>query len=97
MPSSSASEGTRFIDSEPMNVATNLFAGAVYTCTGVPICWGTASFRCGYPSLSLGEPEPAFPRPWSVYRWLQGEPATVEGVHDFELFAHDLSVFLAAL
>ena len=47
--------------------------------------------------VARGEPEPAFPRPWSVYRWLQGEPATVERVHDLELFAHDLSVFLAAL
>ena len=47
--------------------------------------------------VARGEPEAAFPRPWSVYRWLQGEPATVERVHDLELFAHDLSVFLAAL
>ena len=47
--------------------------------------------------VARGEPEPAFPRPWSVYRWLQGEPAAVGRVDDLELFAHDLSAFLAAL
>jgi aminoglycoside phosphotransferase (APT) family kinase protein len=47
--------------------------------------------------VARGEPEPAFPRPWSVYRWLQGEHATVERIDDLELFAHNLSAFLAAL
>lgn len=47
--------------------------------------------------VARGEPVPAFARPWSVYRWLQGEPATVERVDDLEPFAHDLSAFLAAL
>ena len=44
MPTSNASDDTRFIDGEPMNVATNVFAGLVYTSTGVPICWRTPSF-----------------------------------------------------
>ena len=47
--------------------------------------------------VARGEPEAAFPRPWSVYRWLPGEPARVERVDDLELFAHDLAAFLAAL
>jgi len=47
--------------------------------------------------LAMGEPGEGYPWHWSVYRWLRGEPATVERVHDLELFAHDLSAFLAAL
>jgi aminoglycoside phosphotransferase (APT) family kinase protein len=57
------------------------------------------------PQLPLPIPEPlargaagcGFPRPWSVYRWLAGEHATVERVADLERFAADLADFLAAL
>jgi aminoglycoside phosphotransferase (APT) family kinase protein len=57
------------------------------------------------PSLPLPIPEPlargapacGFPRPWSVYRWLEGEHATVECVADLNRFATDLANFLAAL
>jgi aminoglycoside phosphotransferase (APT) family kinase protein len=44
-----------------------------------------------------GVPGCGFPRPWSVYRWLAGEPATVERVADLNRFATGLADFLAAL
>jgi aminoglycoside phosphotransferase (APT) family kinase protein len=47
--------------------------------------------------LAKGAPACGFPRPWSVYRWLEGEPATVERVPDLDRFAAELAAFLAAL
>ena len=47
--------------------------------------------------LARGSPSDVFPRPWSVYRWLEGEPATVERIADLRRFATDLADFLAAL
>src|SRR5437762_13449687 len=47
--------------------------------------------------LGRGEPSPAFPRPWSVYRWIDGDVATAERVADMTAFATDLARFLAAL
>jgi aminoglycoside phosphotransferase (APT) family kinase protein len=47
--------------------------------------------------LAKGAPGHGFPRPWSVYRWLAGEHATVERVADLNRFATDLGDFLAAL
>lgn len=47
--------------------------------------------------LALGVPDTEFPRPWSVYRWLPGEPATVERIEDLARFASDLAAFLDAL
>ena len=57
------------------------------------------------PHLPLPIPEPVarglpghgFPRPWSVYGWLEGEPATVDRIADLERFARSLAEFLAAL
>jgi aminoglycoside phosphotransferase (APT) family kinase protein len=57
------------------------------------------------PRLPLRVPEPlakgaagvGFPRPWSVYRWLAGEPATVDRVADLSRFAAEIADFLAAL
>ena len=57
------------------------------------------------PQLPLPIPEPVargmpgrgFPRPWSVYRWLPGDVATVERVADLVGFAHDLADFLVVL
>lgn len=45
--------------------------------------------------VGLGEPSPAFPRPWSVRRWIEGEPVG-DGI-DQERFAADLAVFLVTL
>ena len=47
--------------------------------------------------LGKGVPALGFPRPWSVYRWIEGEIATDETVGDLEHFARDLAAFLAAL
>ena len=47
--------------------------------------------------LALGVPATEFPRPWSVYRWLPGEAATVERIDDLARFARDLATFLDAL
>jgi aminoglycoside phosphotransferase (APT) family kinase protein len=42
-------------------------------------------------------PALGFPRPWAVYRWRSGEPATRERVRDEINFATDLADFLAGL
>ena len=47
--------------------------------------------------LAKGVPGNGFPRPWSVYRWVDGDPATAEGVADMPGFAADLADFLVAL
>ncbi len=47
--------------------------------------------------LAKGDPGAGYPYPWSIYRWLDGEPASVEGVADPVRFALDLAGFLAAL
>jgi aminoglycoside phosphotransferase (APT) family kinase protein len=47
--------------------------------------------------LAKGGPGEGYPWPWSVYRWLPGEPATVERIADLRAFASDLARFLAAL
>lgn len=47
--------------------------------------------------LAKGVPGCGYPWPWSVYRWLAGEPATTERVADLDRFATDLAGFLAAL
>jgi aminoglycoside phosphotransferase (APT) family kinase protein len=47
--------------------------------------------------LAKGAPGCGFPRPWSVYRWIDGEPATAEGITDMPEFAADLADFLVAL
>ena len=47
--------------------------------------------------LARGERSAVFPRPWSVYRWHEGAPATVERVRDLDACAADLARFLSAL
>lgn len=47
--------------------------------------------------LARGKPSSAFPRPWSVYGWTDGEVLTPERVPDMKAFAVELSGFLAAL
>jgi aminoglycoside phosphotransferase (APT) family kinase protein len=47
--------------------------------------------------LARGVPGNGFPRPWSVYRWIDGDPATAEGIADMPGFAADLADFLVAL
>lgn len=47
--------------------------------------------------LGLGEPAFGYPWHWSVNRWLEGSPATVEGLADRERTAVRLAEFLTAL
>jgi aminoglycoside phosphotransferase (APT) family kinase protein len=47
--------------------------------------------------VAEGRPEHGFPYPWSVYRWLDGEPAATAPVRDLTAFATDLARFLRAL
>ncbi len=47
--------------------------------------------------LAEGAPGCGYPWPWSVYRWLEGEPAATAAVADLTQFAADLAQFLAAL
>ncbi len=47
--------------------------------------------------LAMGVPGSGYPWPWSVYRWLEGEEATVERVDDLVQFSTSLARFLAAL
>lgn len=47
--------------------------------------------------LARGEASAAFPRPWSVYGWIEGDVLTVDRVSDLDLLATDLAGFLTAL
>lgn len=47
--------------------------------------------------LAMGVPAEGYPWHWSVYRWLEGEVATVEGIADLTRFAAELGQFLVAL
>ena len=47
--------------------------------------------------LARGVPGCGYPWPWSVYRWIEGEPATAENIADMTRFAADLAGFLTAL
>ena len=47
--------------------------------------------------VATGRPGDGFPRPWSVYRWIEGEPAAVGPITDLAVFAGDLARFLTAL
>lgn len=47
--------------------------------------------------VAVGRPDAAFPRPWSVYRWIPGEIASAAAIADLSAFATDLAAFLAAL
>ena len=47
--------------------------------------------------LAKGTPAESYPWDWSVYRWLQGENATIERIADLRQAATDLAHFIAAL
>jgi aminoglycoside phosphotransferase (APT) family kinase protein len=47
--------------------------------------------------LAVGTPGCGFPRPWSVYRWIDGDPVTEETVKDMPQLAADLADFLGVL
>jgi aminoglycoside phosphotransferase (APT) family kinase protein len=47
--------------------------------------------------LAKGQPDAGYPFSWSIYRWLEGEPARADRIADPVRFAADLAGFLAAL
>jgi aminoglycoside phosphotransferase (APT) family kinase protein len=47
--------------------------------------------------VAKGVPGEGYPYPWSVYRWLDGEPATEGAIGDLTAFATTLAGFLVAL
>jgi aminoglycoside phosphotransferase (APT) family kinase protein len=47
--------------------------------------------------LAKGQPDEGYPWHWSIYRWLEGESATIERITDLRQAATDLAQFLAAL
>lgn len=47
--------------------------------------------------LGRGAPSDEFPMAWSIYEWIEGEPATSANIVDHATFASALAMFLAAL
>lgn len=47
--------------------------------------------------VALGQPTGQFPATWGVYRWLEGEPAERQNIHDLCSAAKDLARFIRAL
>jgi aminoglycoside phosphotransferase (APT) family kinase protein len=47
--------------------------------------------------IAQGVPGAGYPWPWSIYRWLPGDPATVARIADLPAFARALAQFLTAL
>jgi aminoglycoside phosphotransferase (APT) family kinase protein len=47
--------------------------------------------------VAKGEPGEGYPYAWSVYRWLDGEPAGERSIGDLTAFASALAAFLVAL
>ncbi len=47
--------------------------------------------------LAKGTPGEGFPWPWSVYRWIEGETATIERIDDLKQAATEMAQFIAAL
>ncbi len=45
----------------------------------------------------IGKKHELFPRKWSIYRWIEGEPAATAAVEDQIALARDLAQFLSAL
>ena len=47
--------------------------------------------------VGQGEPGEGYPWPWSIYRWIEGETASLDRIPDLPQFARDLAGFLRAL
>lgn len=47
--------------------------------------------------LAMGKPGKGYPWQWSIYKWLDGETASLENIADLCQFATDLAEFLSAL
>lgn len=47
--------------------------------------------------LAFGKPDLGLPRTWSIYNWIEGEPAVGSNLGELDRFAADLGEFLSAL
>lgn len=47
--------------------------------------------------IAKGKPSEAYPRPWSINKWIEGETVTKQNVRDLNEFAADLGSFLIEL
>jgi aminoglycoside phosphotransferase (APT) family kinase protein len=47
--------------------------------------------------VAKGEPDEEYDHPWSIYEWIDGEPATTATIGDHTAFAAELAAFLVAL
>lgn len=47
--------------------------------------------------LAIGRPGEGYPWPWSIYRWIDGERASLETIANLAVFAEDLADLLLAL
>lgn len=47
--------------------------------------------------VALGAPDASYPFPWSVYRWIEGDPLDPDAVSDPERLGRDLARFVRAL
>lgn len=47
--------------------------------------------------LAKGRPSDDFPRPWSVYSWIEAEPPNIAAIADLRVFAADVATFLREL
>lgn len=47
--------------------------------------------------IAMGVPSDRYPWHWSIYRWLEGENATIQGINNLQAFATKLGQFLVAL
>jgi aminoglycoside phosphotransferase (APT) family kinase protein len=47
--------------------------------------------------VARSQPATGYPWPWSIYRWIDGEPASVGRIADLTGFAADVAWFLTAL
>lgn len=47
--------------------------------------------------LAKGRPSDDFPRPWSVYSWIEAEPTNAAAIADLRAFAADVATFLREL
>ena len=48
-------------------------------------------------AVAMGKPSEKYPWHWSIYKWLEGETATLECIDDLNQFAIKLAEFLKAL
>lgn len=47
--------------------------------------------------LAMGKPSHEYPLHWSIYKWLEGNPASIERIKNMNQFATSLAKFLNAL